>query len=64
MFAAGGRVDLVGVREGVDGNYRISTVTHKYSRSGGWCVTLQVDAPSAETGKDTRSAEGKKQQEA
>ncbi|MBI1649888.1 phage late control D family protein [Hyphomicrobium sulfonivorans] len=41
---AGGTFILVGTRAGVDGAYRIETVTHNYTRSG-WTTDLSLKQP-------------------
>lgn len=54
----GGKVNLIGARPGIDGEYRIKTVNHSYSRSG-WTTKLDVQQPQGEAGKDTRKPENK-----
>jgi uncharacterized protein len=51
---AEGTFVLAGARPGVDGEYRIASVTHRASRSGGSTTTLEVKQPGGEAGKDTR----------
>lgn len=45
---------LVGARPGVDGTYRIKTVTHSYSRGDGWKTSLELAEPQGTAGTDTR----------
>lgn len=45
---------LSGTRPGIDGAYRIETVQHEYSRSGGWTTQLSLKRPDGDAGKDTR----------
>lgn len=45
---------LRGARPGVDGTYRIKTVTHSYSRSDGWKTALELAEPQGTAGTDTR----------
>lgn len=45
-----------GARPGVDGTYRIDSVTHTYSRGGGWTTDLSLKQPTGEAGKDTRQS--------
>jgi uncharacterized protein len=47
-------VTLIGSRPGIDGTYRIDSVTQKYSRDGSWTTSLEVKQPSGEAGKDSR----------
>lgn len=49
-----GSLILEGARPGIDGTYRIETVQHEYSRSGGWTTQLSLKKPSGEAGKDSR----------
>lgn len=49
-------VTLSGARPGVDGTYRIDTVTHEFSRGSGWVTRLEVKQPQGEAGKDSRPA--------
>lgn len=50
---------LSGARPGVDGTYRIETVTHKASRSGGATTRLELKEPQDGAGKDSRSSKGR-----
>lgn len=43
-----------GVRPGVDGQYKISSVKHTINRSSGWTTTLELKQPGDDTGKDSR----------
>ncbi len=53
---AEGTLILSGARPGIDGTYRIVSVTHRASRSGGATTSLEVKQPQGEAGKDRRSA--------
>lgn len=46
---------IVGARPGVDGPYRIDSVTHKRSRGGGFTSSLTLKQPGEGTGKDERA---------
>lgn len=45
---------LSGARPGVDGSYRIKTVTHSVNRGGGWTTSLELAEPQGSAGKDSR----------
>lgn len=45
---------LSGARPGVDGSYRIVSVRHKASRSGGSTTSLEIKQPQGGAGKDKR----------
>ncbi len=45
---------LTGTRSGVDGSYRIVTVTHRADRSGGASTSLEPKQPTGDAGKDQR----------
>ncbi|MDX6806298.1 late control D family protein [Terrihabitans sp. PJ23] len=54
---AEGTLVLSGARPGVDGTYRIVSVTHKATRSSGATTTLEIKQPQGDAGKDSREAE-------
>lgn len=43
-----------GARPGVDGAYRIKSVTHNYSRGGGFVTSLELIEPQSGVGTDSR----------
>ena len=45
-----------GCRPGIDGTYRIETVEHSLSRSGGWTTSLSLKQPAGDAGSDDRQA--------
>jgi phage protein D len=47
---------LKGARPGVDGTYRIVTVTHKADRNGGSTTALELKQPGGGAGKDERKS--------
>ena len=47
---------VAGARPGVDGAYRIETVTHSFARGGGWTTKLDLKQPQSGAGADGRSA--------
>ncbi len=49
-----GLVQIVGARPGIDGSYRIKSVSHKYTRGGGFVTTLELAQPQGGAGEDTR----------
>lgn len=55
---AEGMFVLRGARPGVDGTYRIVSVHHKASRSGGALTSLELKQPQGGAGKDSRKAGG------
>lgn len=46
---------VIGARPGVDGAYRMASVTHKATRSGGSTTSLSLKQPSGGAGKDNRA---------
>ncbi|WP_197082559.1 late control D family protein [Rhizobium sp. LC145] len=57
---AEGTFVLKGARPGIDGSYRIVSVTHQADRSGGSTTALELKQPSSGAGKDDRkSGEGR-----
>lgn len=46
--------NIRGVRPGVDGGYRIASVTHDLTKSGGFLTTLDLKQPQSGAGTDTR----------
>ncbi|KQT48936.1 hypothetical protein ASG43_08875 [Aureimonas sp. Leaf454] len=48
---AEGTLVLTGARPGIDGTYRIVSVTHKASRSSGATTTLEIKQPQGDAGK-------------
>lgn len=51
-------LNLTGCRPGVDGTYRITSVTHRASRTGGATTQCQVKQPGGGAGKDDRKSGG------
>ncbi|WEK50299.1 MAG: contractile injection system protein, VgrG/Pvc8 family [Candidatus Kaistia colombiensis] len=49
-------VILSGARPGVDGTYRIETVTHDFESGSGWITRLEVKQPQGDAGKDGRAS--------
>lgn len=49
--------ELIGARAGIDGTYRVESVTHKLTRGGGWTTDLELKQPKGEAGKDSRKSE-------
>jgi phage protein D len=43
-----------GVRPGIDGTYRIASVTHTLTRAAGWLTECEVEEPSGAAGEDER----------
>lgn len=54
-----GTVILSGARPGIDGTYRIDSVSHDFSRGSGWTTRLDLKQPQGEAGKDSRGAKAK-----
>ena len=46
---------LTGARAGIDGKYRIKTVTHTLTRHGGWTTSLDLSQPQDGAGSDERA---------
>lgn len=57
---AEGRFILRGARDGVDGTYRIASVTHKASRNGGATTRLELKEPGKGAGDDKRARRSRK----
>jgi phage protein D len=53
---AEGTLVLSGARPGIDGSYRIVSVTHKETRSGGATTSLELKQPTGGAGNDGRKA--------
>jgi phage protein D len=49
-----GMATISGARPGIDGTYRIETVTHQFSDGGGWTTSLEVNHPQGGAGTDSR----------
>jgi hypothetical protein len=45
-----------GVRPGIDGQYRIASARHEYTRSSGWLVDCTIEQPQGDAGEDSRAA--------
>lgn len=45
---------LSGARKGIDGSYRVKSVSHSYSRGGGYVTTLEVAHPQGGAGADSK----------
>ncbi|MBY6239790.1 phage late control D family protein [Methylosinus sp. Sm6] len=45
---------VAGVRPGIDGTYRIASVTHTLTRAAGWLTECDVEEPSGTAGADER----------
>ncbi|MBI1620171.1 phage late control D family protein [Aquamicrobium zhengzhouense] len=61
---AEGMFILTGARAGVDGSYRIESVRHKASRSGGSTTMLELKQPGSGVGRDDRKSSAKGAEEA
>lgn len=48
--------EVIGVREGIDGTYRVASVKHSLSRQGGYQTELTLKQPQGAAGTDKRSA--------
>lgn len=51
---AEGLLSLSGARSGVDGIYKMTSVSHKATKSGGSSTSLQIEQPDGSAGKDER----------
>lgn len=49
-------VVISGARPGIDGSYRIETVTHTFSTGAGWTTQLDLKQPHGSAGKDKRKS--------
>lgn len=47
---------VIGVRPGIDGDYKIEGVTHSLKRGGGFTTSLELKKPGGAAGKDSRKA--------
>ena len=47
---------LTGTRDGVDGQWRIKTAHHTYTRGGGWGCSVTVEQPQGAAGTDSRGS--------
>jgi phage protein D len=47
---------VTGVRAGIDGEYRIKSASHAYTRGGGWITTCELEQPQGSAGTDGRKA--------
>ncbi|KTQ94993.1 hypothetical protein NS226_13765 [Aureimonas ureilytica] len=52
---AEGSLVLTGARDGIDGTYRIVSVTHRADRGGGASTSLEFKQPGGAAGKDSRA---------
>ena len=50
-----GKCTLKGARPGIDGEYRIKSVSHNLTRSGGYTTTLELAHPQGDAGTDKRA---------
>ena len=48
--------NVSGLRDGIDGKYKITNATHTYSRGGGYTTDCELEQPSGDAGKDDRKA--------
>lgn len=53
--AAGATCILVGCRPGIDGEYKISSVTDRLERTSGYLTSIQLVRPDGDAGKDNRN---------
>ena len=53
------RCMIQGVRAGINGNYKITSCTHTYSRNEGWITECELSNPQGEAGSDSRQASNK-----
>lgn len=54
-----GNCILSGARPGIDGTYRIETVTQDFSAGSGWITRLELKQPQDAAGKDARKSKKK-----
>jgi phage protein D len=47
-----------GIRQGIDGQYRITSCTHSYSRSSGWTTDLELGDPEESQGGGSGNSQG------
>ena len=50
---------VIGIRDGIDGDWQISSAEHTYTRGGGWVTKLELAQPGKGTGGKSNS-KGKK----
>jgi phage protein D len=54
-----GMLNIVGVRPGVDGAYKIQSITHKYEKGSGYTTSISCGDPGNGAGKDGRRRRGR-----
>ncbi|RYB05729.1 hypothetical protein [Lichenibacterium ramalinae] len=52
---SGALANVSGIRDGVDGTYLISGVTHSLSRHSGFITHLELERPAGAAGTDSRA---------